>query len=154
VKNKSLNAKIRALLIKKYGHRYKRHWATKTGCFYCGDDWSQLDHVPPLSWCDAKNHSWFKERGISFYIVQSCVDCNKILSNRPLFRLDERAEFIRKMLETKADKQIYWSNDEIDEMGEFFRKSLRARKEMQEILLNRLRHAQAMQFRPEDFPIF
>jgi len=153
MKNKALNAKIRALLLKKYGHRYKRHWATKTGCFYCGDDWSQLDHVPPISWCDAKNIAWFKERKIGFYLVQACGDCNRLLHNRPLFRLEERSRFIREKLENKVENAAHWTKEEINEMGEFFKKSLLAYQQGQKILLNRLRHAQNLQFRPEDFPL-
>ena len=149
----TLHAKVRQILLKKYGHRYKRHWGTKVGCFYCGDTWGQLDHVPPITWCDAKNIQWFRERKIGFYLVQCCSDCNRALNNRPLFRLEERTEFIRKRLEEKAENMVIWTKDEIDEMGEFFKLSLLARQQEQKILLNRLRHAQGLQFRPEDYPI-
>jgi len=145
--------KIRALLIKKYGQRYERHWSSRKGCFYCGDNWADLDHCPPLSWLDTKDLKWFKEREIGFYLVNSCKDCNNSLGDKPLFTLQERADFTRSRLEKKAEKTVLWSKDEIDEMSPRFQKSILARQQIQNRVLDRLRYAQELQFRAEDFPL-
>lgn len=145
--------KIRALLLKKYGSRYERHWSSRKGCFYCGDNWAELDHCPPLSWLDTKDHKWFKDRRIGFHLVNSCSDCNRSLGDRPLFTLQERANFIRIRLEKKAEKIVLWSKEEISEMSPRFQKSILARQQMQNRVLDRLRYAQELQFRAEDFPL-
>ena len=142
----------RTELVKQYGHRYERHWSTRAGCFYCGDKWSQLDHCPPLSWCDTKDLQWFKERKIGFYLVNSCKDCNQALSDKPFFTLQERADFIRKRLESKSEKVVLWNKEEIAEMSARFQKTIEARQTLQNIMLERLWFAQELQFRAEDFP--
>jgi hypothetical protein len=144
--------KNREIMLKKYQHRYERHWSGRVGCFYCGDKWSELDHCPPLSWCDVKDHKWFKQRKIGFYLVNSCSDCNRALSDRGLFTLQERADFIRKRLERQAEKIVLWSKDEIKEMSDRFQKAILARQSLQNTLLERLWFAQELQFRAEDFP--
>jgi hypothetical protein len=151
--NAKKDRKQREFLLKTYGKRYERHWSGRPGCFYCGDKWLELDHCPPLSWCEAKEHKWFKERKIGFYLVNSCSDCNRMLSNRALFTLQERAEFIRIRLERKTEKIVIWSNDEIKEMSERFQKTIKARQQMQNTLLDRLRYSQEMQYRADDFPL-
>lgn len=146
-------SKIRALLVKKYGSRYERHWSSRKGCFYCGDNWADLDHCPPLSWLDTKDLKWFKEREIGFYLVNSCKDCNSSLGDKPLFTLQERADFTRSRLEKKAEKTVLWSKDEIAEMSPRFQKTIVARQQIQNRVLDRLRYAQELQFRAEDFPL-
>jgi hypothetical protein len=145
--------KHRNKLLTQYGHRYERHWSSRPGCFYCGDSWSQLDHCPPLSWCDTKDLQWFKERKIGFYLVNSCKDCNQALSDKPFFTLQERADFIRKRLESKSEKVVLWNRQEIAEMSARFQKTIEARQALQNILLERLWFAQELQFKAEDFPI-
>jgi hypothetical protein len=76
-----------------------------------------------------------------------------MLSNRALFTLQERAEFIRIRLERKTEKIVIWSNDEIKEMSERFQKTIKARQQMQNTLLDRLRYSQEMQYRADDFPL-
>ena len=145
--------KIRALLLKKYGSRYERHWSSRKGCFYCGDNWAELDHCPPLSWLDTKDYKWFKDRKIGFHLVNSCSDCNRSLGGRPLFTLQERANFTRLRLEKKAEKTVLWSKDEIAEMSPRFQKSILARQQIQNRVLDRLRYAQELQFMADDFPL-
>jgi len=149
----TVKSQTRALLLKLYGSRYERHWSSRNGCFYCGDSWTDLDHCPPLSWLDVKDYKWFKDRKIGFYLVNSCNDCNKALSDRPLFSLQERAEFNRLRLERKAEKIVIWSKAEISEMSLRFQKTIIARQQVQNRLLDRLRYAQELQFRAEDFPL-
>jgi hypothetical protein len=144
--------KNREIMLKTYGQRYERHWSSRVGCFYCGDKWTELDHCPPLSWCDSKDHRWFKQRKIGFYLVNSCSDCNRALADRGLFTLQERADFIRKRLENKAEKIVLWTKQEIKEMSERFQKTILARQSLQNTLLERLWFAQQLQFRAEDFP--
>jgi len=151
--NAKKDRRHREYLLKTYGKRYGRHWSSRPGCFYCGDKWFELDHCPPLNWCEAKEYKWFKERKIGFYLVNSCSECNRTLSNRALFTLQERADYIRIRLEKKAEKIVIWSNDEIKQMSERFQKTIKARQQMQNILLDRLRYCQELQYRPDDFPL-
>jgi len=145
--------KHRNKLLTQYGHRYERHWSSRPGCFYCGDSWSEFDHCPPISWCDTKDLKWFKERKIGFYLVNCCSECNKVLSDRALFTLQERADYIRKRLENKSERITLWNKAEIEEMSDRFQKTIVARQSLQNILLERLWFAQELQFRAEDFPI-
>ena len=146
------NARKRAFLLKAYGHRYEKHYSSRPGCFYCGDKWTDMDHCPPLSWVEAKDITWFKLRKIGFWMVNSCHECNIALSNHALFTLQERATFIRRRLEEKAEKFVFWSNDELKEMSPRFQKSIKARMQLQNTMVERIQFAQELQFRPEDFP--
>jgi hypothetical protein len=142
----------RRFLLKVYGGRYEKHYSSRPGCFYCGDKWTEVDHCPPLSWVEAKEPSWFWMRKIKFVLVNSCHECNISLSDQPLFTLQERATFIRHRLENKAEKFVFWSDDELKEMSPRFQRSIKARMELQNTLIDRIHFAQELQFRPEDFP--
>jgi hypothetical protein len=115
--------------------------------------WSELDHCPPLAWLDVKELKWFKQKKIGFYLVNACHDCNSALADRPLFTLQERAHFIKVRLENKAEKLVIWSKDEIKQMSERFQKIILAKQYKQNIVLERLRFSQELQFRADDFPI-
>ena len=148
----NLTKKRRLALQKVYNGRYSRHYSSRAGCFYCGQIGTTLDHCPPIAFCDDKNFDWFKERKIGFYLVNSCNECNQKLSNKPLFYLEERAEFILKCLELKADKAVIWGDDEIQEMSKTFQKMIIARKLQQNVLFDRIRFCQELLTRQEDFP--
>jgi hypothetical protein len=75
------------------------------------------------------------------------------LADRPLFTLQERAHFIKVRLENKAEKLVIWSKDEIKQMSERFQKIILAKQYKQNIVLERLRFSQELQFRADDFPI-
>jgi tRNA U34 5-carboxymethylaminomethyl modifying enzyme MnmG/GidA len=75
------------------------------------------------------------------------------LSDRALFTLQERADYIRKRLENKSERITLWNKAEIEEMSDRFQKTIVARQSLQNILLERLWFAQELQFRAEDFPI-
>lgn len=144
--------KKRKALMQAYNGRYSKHYSSRAGCFYCGAIQTCLDHCPPITYCDAKNFDWFVKRKIGFYLVNSCNECNYKLSSKPLFYLEERAEFILKGLELKADKVVIWGDDEIQEMSKSFQKMILARKNQQTILFERIRFCQELLTRPEDFP--
>jgi tRNA U34 5-carboxymethylaminomethyl modifying enzyme MnmG/GidA len=74
------------------------------------------------------------------------------LDNKPFFTLQERADYIRKRLESKAENLVLWNKEEIEEMSDRFQKTIEARQALQTIMLERLWFAQELQFRAEDFP--
>jgi hypothetical protein len=51
----------------------------------------------------AKDLKWFKEREIGFYLVNSCKDCNNSLGDKPLFTLQERADFTKAGEKSRKD---------------------------------------------------
>lgn len=144
--------KERLLLQKVFGKRYVHHYSKFPGCFYCGDFAQTIDHCPAISFCSVKDAKWFKENKIKFYTVQCCVSCNSRLSNRRLFTLQERAEYIVRRLEIEAEKFILWSDKEMQEMSPMFRQMIMAKKTQHKALLARIRFCQQLIFRQEDFP--
>jgi hypothetical protein len=149
---KSTVKKHRLLLQSIYGERYTKHYSSRPGCFYCGSDFETLDHCPPLSLCETKNFEWFKKKKIKFYVVNCCIECNKKLSDKPLLTLKERSEYILSCLEDKAEKITFWTEEEIMEMSKAFERSIRARKQLANLVFDRIRFCQELQYREEDFP--
>lgn len=144
--------KHRMLLNNTYGSRYSHHYSKFPGCFYCGDIAGTIDHCPPISFCDVTDARWFREQKINFYTVQCCEHCNNGLSNRALFTLQERAQYILRRLEIEAEKFVIWTEDEMEEMSPMFRRMIRAKKMQHKALLERVRFCQHLIFRNEDFP--
>lgn len=144
--------KDRIRLKKTYGHLYDWHFSSRTGCFYCGDLAGTVDHCPPLSFCDSKDNKWFNNKKIKLLKVRACINCNMMLGDRPLLTLMDRADYVRRKLELKAEKAIIWTKDEINEMSAMFQKMINGKKTQQDILLQRIRFAQQLAYRCEDFP--
>lgn len=134
-----------------YGHLYSKYESEKGLCFYCGDFSTELDHCPPLNWVDLKTiENWAKD-DVSFFLVSSCSDCNRLLGDKPFFRLFERVEYIIKSLEDKYEKSsTLWSDDEIAGMSEDFQKTIRAKQKVALFNLHRVRHAQWRLYRAGD----
>ena len=145
--------KHRLLLNSLYGHFYDHHVSTKLGCFYCGESATTIDHCPPLTLCDVKTKDWFDERGIKFYKVSSCMDCNQQLGAKPYLKLLDRAMFILDRLEQKTEKIVHWSDDEIEEMSKTFQKMISAKKINERFDFARVRHCQELIANPDDFPV-
>jgi ribosomal protein L34E len=142
----------RMFLAHTYGHLYERHFSSRPGCFYCGDPADSIDHCPPLNFMEVKDQKWFKQRKIKFYTVASCSQCNRRLSNKPFLTLHERADYILRRLEKNTDEIVSWSEDEIMEMSKVFEKAIRARHRQHQQLFERVRFAQELLHRPDDFP--
>ena len=96
---------------------------------------------------------WFDERGIKFYKVSSCMDCNQQLGAKPYLKLLDRAMFILDRLEQKTEKIVHWSDDEIEEMSKTFQKMISAKKINERFDFARVRHCQELIANPDDFPV-
>lgn len=75
-------------------------------CIYCGDPATDRDHVIPVAWKAAPRH-------YDCHTVPSCADCNqKILRDRLIFTVEERAEFVLKELSKRLAKVLDgWSGE-------------------------------------------
>ena len=145
--------KHRDFLLKTYWHLYEKHFSSRGGCFYCGELAGTVDHCPPISFCDAKDQKWFKEKNIKFYKVSCCLDCNKKLGAKQLFTLFDRANYILNKLETSTNKVVNWSQDEMQEMSAMFEKMIQAKQDRNKTLFERVRFCQELIVKPNDFPL-
>ena len=70
-------------------------------CTYCGDLATDRDHVIPLAWYGGTRVFRNKE------IVPACKECNRsILKDRPYFTVEDRCEYVAKMLRKKLLKAL------------------------------------------------
>jgi len=136
----------RKRLFKTYNFLYSRpkfDGINSIECFYCGDSATQLDHCPPLNWVESKTIKQWKEQHINFFLVSCCSQCNRKMSDKPLFTLLEKLIFAVKYLENLYEKKAnLWSEEEIAEMSIPFQKTIRARKKLSQLLLDRVQFAQ------------
>lgn len=149
---KDKSKRNRQLAVKLFDHRYQYHYSKFPGCFYCGDIAQTIDHCPPISFCSVADIAWFKKNKIKFYKVQCCMSCNTRLSNRKLFRLQDRTEYITRRLEIEAEKFVIWSKEEVKEMSPMFQKMIKGKQAMHNALMARIRFSQELLCRPQDFP--
>lgn len=116
------SAALRFRLKAKYGAFYRRYPGNADRCCYCGlgVDLSD-DHVPPLDCVDGNGPGYYEIRGIMFWIVRACRQCNSTLANRAnLSTIHERAAFMAGWLKTRYAKQLKapaWDDEEMKNMG-------------------------------------
>ena len=91
-------------------------------CTYCGDAATDRDHLIPQS------HS---ATGVSSFArhlwVWACGECNILLSDRPLFTVEERGAFLLNRIPERYEKLLnspVWDDDEIDELGPSLRNTI------------------------------
>lgn len=59
-------------------------------CIYCGDPKEEIDHCPPIQWVKILGPDQFD----NFYKVPCCLECNRVLGAKDLFKVTERQIFI------------------------------------------------------------
>ncbi len=113
-------------------------------CIYCGDTTQMTrDHVISVSW------TGFKRSYAKGDTVQSCRECNSILSNIPLHCVSKRASYIAHKLEVKYRKflnLVIWDNEELKEMSERFNFMIRSASCMKKYIQSRIAHAVLVSF--------
>jgi hypothetical protein len=137
-------------LLRIFGGLYEKHWTEEVGCFYCAAPFSEWDHCPPLSWMDTINHQKYKK-----VLLKCCSECNKLLSDKPLFTAWERVDFIENKLNDKLDECVLVEESwgEIDKMKDGLIKwKLTREKHRQEMLVARIRAAQQRLINYDSFP--
>ena len=101
---------------------YRRAAPGEWACVYCGADWTEMDHCPPLSlaldYPDAPR-----------LLVPSCGDCNSWLSNRKLLTLHTRKTAIEAHLtQRRSVRRIgIWETAELEELGGSLRREVEAK---------------------------
>lgn len=63
----------RKLLLTLYGHLYEKADFASDKCVYCGGDFDQTDHCPPLAWAGSIDKEKFKKPEVSFYCCRPVV---------------------------------------------------------------------------------
>lgn len=120
------NWRVRQRLQSRYNHLYRPYQpAPRRVCFYCGDPAETVDHVPPLSYVAQWGSDLLITSGISFLLVESCGECNGLLSNGPESTILDRADLVKEKLAKRYKKLLRlpeWSQDEIEALGPSMRK--------------------------------
>lgn len=110
-----------------------------SACIYCGDTTSLTrDHVVAVSW------SGYKRSYRKGDTVPSCKECNQILSNKPLFSISSRANYLANKLTRKYQSILnhpHWDDEELKEMSCEFQKTLKNRGNAKSFISARIRHA-------------
>lgn len=89
-------------------------------CFYCGDPADTIDHVPPIS-IVMEELSLNDENDL--FLVPACRQCNAVLSNKRIFSLYDRIQYVNDYLYKKYRREINtylnWkeSDNEFKDMG-------------------------------------
>jgi hypothetical protein len=143
----------RERLRRTYGSLYRSHHSEFGLCFYCGAPQQCRDHVPPLAWIEAATLDAWRRSGFFAVTIASCGDCNRRLSDRPLFTALERTEFIATALEREYERRAaLWTDEELLELSPEFRRVIRAKREALVALVCRVRYAQQRLVRRHTFP--
>lgn len=107
-------------------------------CFYCGcDSSSSRDHVVPVSY---QSESRDYKKGD---IVLCCKECNSLLGNKPIFTVEERADYLSRRIYQKYKKHIEspsWSDEELLDMSPEFQKSIKSTMMISEWAKSRVAH--------------
>jgi hypothetical protein len=99
-------------------------------CVYCGDYYQCRDHVIPVSW------TGLPRKYSSGDVVPSCNECNLFLSNRPIFNIPERADYLIAIYQRKRlhfFKFPKWSDKEVSDLGYNIRLSVERRAYLQKV---------------------
>src|SRR6478736_6076818 len=122
----SKTTKERRRLVSVYGQLYRRisgiDWSK---CYYCGDNSSLFDHVPPLVLTQSLDIEKFKKLGGVFLLIPACEECNVALGALPSCDLYERCDHVHAKFTKKAKHyDSLWEDDEIAELGPTLRSSV------------------------------
>jgi len=100
--------------IKEFHHRYHVMWPKDINdtynCFYCGDVRQCKDHFPPI------NYAFMYDSSQPHLLVNSCNECNSMLSSSIQNNLMDRKAYIQNKLRHRYAKQIncLWTEAELD----------------------------------------
>jgi hypothetical protein len=132
--------KDRHLLENIYSKSYKRLHSVDQGvCLYCGAPKQLLDHVPAISETHKRGTKALREEGVRFLLVPSCSECNSLLGARSLWFIEERFDYLIKVINRQLDKLgANWSKEEINELGRGLRSFIANNAHNRELKLTKL----------------
>jgi hypothetical protein len=107
-------------------------------CIYCGDAASDRDHVVPVYYRSVRTYETDT--------VPACRDCNSaILSNRPLFTVEDRRAYVAGALRRRLAKtrSVEWTDEELADLGPALRTAVEADQLARRKLIQRLAYAEA-----------
>jgi hypothetical protein len=120
-----------------YADDFERH--LQCACIYCGNTTSMTrDHVVAVSW------TGFKRSYSKGDTVPACKECNNLLSDKPLFSISSRANFIAQRLQSKYRKILnspFWDDEELKLMSYEFRVTLKGIRNIKNFIQARIHHA-------------
>lgn len=108
-------------------------------CTYCGLRATSVDHIPPQAM-----RSTIKDLGQYQGIwkeVPACIWCNSILGHQAFLTVQDRRDFIKKMLRKKFKKLLQmptWSNHKLSELSESLRVSIIDAMQRRDLVRKRL----------------
>lgn len=111
-------------------------------CVYCGATGETEDHIPALDWIDCLGAAHFLEKGISLWIIWSCLECNLLLSTKNLFTIEERkaylvTKYLRRYKEYLGGSS--WTKEELEDVGPSLKRMLEEKVKTQEHILARMK---------------
>lgn len=101
--------------------RYKVLEPKSWVCRYCGMPAETTDHCPPIPAAYAVGADVMIERGYPLLKVRACSECNTALSDRPLYSIAERVQYLIEVYAKRYKKLIRspkWTVDELNELGD------------------------------------
>jgi len=113
-------------------------------CFYCGEDAEVRDHVIPYSFFRSGRRSGGGMGiGGNSNIVDSCRECNSLVSDKVFDNVYRKRDFIQGKLSERYKKVIKmanWTEQEISEMGVEFKTDLRLQMLAKKWIQNRINY--------------
>jgi hypothetical protein len=107
------------LIKRAFHHAYHRHPDSVAGvCTYCGDKADTQDHIPPLTMVYSLDDTG-AGKSMRYWLVPACLECNSILSGRPLTTITARRQYLVQVYRRRYAALLRmpaWSSDELDEL--------------------------------------
>lgn len=110
-------------------------------CSYCGLYATDVDHIPPVSRMD---EMIAKDR----FCLPACKECNRLLSNFPIYPPEDRRAFIKDRLRRRSKPVRQWTDEQLGEFGPTLRNKIRKAMRESEVLQIRLEYVGPFHFLP------
>ena len=107
-------------------------------CAYCGDIASEDDHVPAVASVARLSLEFFRLNHVPLLIVPACKDCNRHLADRPIYTVQERAQYLYDYMPQRFSKLKRrprpWTDHELSALSGALKQYIRG-KQAQELEL-------------------
>ena len=128
----------RQRLNRMYGYLYNKVNYNKDICYYCNEEASGFDHVPPITSIEYLNLNEFIKEGNRFLLYPACYECNKILYDYNEIDVSFRILKIINNIEKKVKNTTKWTVEELNELGKNLRNYIVNRQNSNKRLKNKL----------------
>lgn len=103
------------------GYRHLCDKDSRYRCWYCGSNAETVDHSPAIEVVYAYGKSTIEGSGIELLLIPSCIECNSLLGDRPLFHPESRGYWLHEKLHFRYRKVLRGATFDKDELKEFGR---------------------------------